>query len=234
MGTANGSKGGVSITVASKWRDKVVQTGTDPEGRFIWLHLQKGDKVLGFCSLYAPCDLKRMWRKMKEHLDDELEWSFGGDYNFIEDSANKLGSAFKAHTTVSLEWQELRDRVFRLMDPWVTNPAQRRHPTLEFSWNNGSKNPDKFRARRLDRIYIPGGWMQKVTSFGIATATVKSDHSPVVLSRAKFGSRRDRRPKDGHGSMETEPGFTGGGRDEGKDRRALGSAAAGGGQDRPG
>lgn len=122
-----------------------------------------------------------MWKRMKEHLDDELPWTFGGDYNFNEDSMDKLGGAFKAHTTVSLEWQELRDRAFEIVDPWVTNLAQRMHPSLEYSWTNGCKNPTRFRARRLDRIYITGSWMHKVISYGIATATVKSDHSPVVL-----------------------------------------------------
>lgn len=60
--------------------------------------------MLGFCFLYVFCDFKRMWRKMKEYFDDELEWFFGGDYNFIEDSVNKLGSVFKVYITVSLEW----------------------------------------------------------------------------------------------------------------------------------
>lgn len=39
MGIVNGFKGGVFITVVLKWRDKVVQTGTDSEGRFIWFYL---------------------------------------------------------------------------------------------------------------------------------------------------------------------------------------------------
>lgn len=41
---------------------------------------------------------------MKEYLDDELLWIFGGDYNFNEDSMDKLGGVFKVYIIVFLEW----------------------------------------------------------------------------------------------------------------------------------
>lgn len=104
----------------------MVSTGTDPEGRYIWVQIQTDTEVVGFCSIYAPCNLrerKRLWKRLQEHLNDSLRWTLGGDYNFIEDSADKLGGTFRAQTTVSMEWQETRDKVFRVVDPWVTNPA---------------------------------------------------------------------------------------------------------------
>lgn len=85
---------------------------------------------------------------------------------------------------VSLEWQELQDRAYRLIDPWVTNPAQRIPRSLDYSWSNGSKIPSKLRARRLDRIYLLTAWMAKVKYFGIASATVRADHAPVLVERS--------------------------------------------------
>lgn len=53
-----------------------------------------------------------------------------------------------------------------------------------------------FRARRLDRWYVPNRWLHRVESYGLLPGTNLSDHAPaLLLFNLADGNRLERRLK---------------------------------------
>lgn len=128
--------GGVAITVRKGRGLTVIEDGQDPEGRFIWVKILNTDgKIFGICNVYAPCDersKKQTWQRMQAYLETNIPWTIEGDFNFVEDTADKLGGIPAHLKHVSLDWHDLRDLQLLVCDPWVTNPAQRKKGSLKY------------------------------------------------------------------------------------------------------
>lgn len=135
--------------------------------------------------MYAPCNAaqrKRLWRRLSAVLDPNIDWFSDGDWNFVELLEDILGGGRAGVTRVPLEWHELRDVCLQAADPWVTLPAHKKRDLLKHSWTNKREGGgEEFRARRLDRWYVPIRWMHKVDSYGIIPTTNLADHASVFL-----------------------------------------------------
>lgn len=183
MVAADGTKGGLSIACHHSLADKVISTGKDEEGRYLWIKLKVDEQVFGICNVYAPCNAaqrRRLWRRMTAELNQSIDWFLGGNWNFVEFSNDLLGGGSLGVTRVPMEWHELRDLVLQAADPWVALPAHKHLDSLKFSWTNEQDSTAAaFRARQLDRWYVPNRWLQRIESYGTLPGTDIADHAPV-------------------------------------------------------
>lgn len=126
--------------------------------------------------------LKKTWQRVTAQLDWRHKWIFGGELNFIEQTTDKQGGVPRHMTQVPLEWHQCRDVHLNVADPWLMNPAQRLRGSLKFSWTNARENPMELIACRLDRLYIPMDWLDRVESYSIVRGTRQSEHAPYVMN----------------------------------------------------
>lgn len=79
------------------------------EGWFGWLLVKRNQEVFGLCNIYNLCNLRErrfIWVRVCSQLDVRYRWVFGGDLNFIEQSADKQGGVFRYFISVFMEWYE--------------------------------------------------------------------------------------------------------------------------------
>lgn len=182
---ADGTKGGVAITVRFGRGLQVLRRGQDVQGRFLWLHVAKGDETFGVCNVHAPCNVregKELWVRIQGQLDPALKWILGGDLKFMEEMTDKFGGLLPELKHVSMEWHDLRDFQLMLCDPWTVMLAQRKRGSLRFSWTNERDNRVELIGCRLDRIYIPMAWADRVVEYGLLPGTALVDHVPAFLT----------------------------------------------------
>lgn len=106
---ADETRGGVAITIKKGAGIEILEEGKDLEGWFGWLLVKRNQEVFGLCNIYNSCNPRERrltWARACSQLDVRYRWVFGGDLNFIEQSADKQGGVPRHFTSVSMEWHE--------------------------------------------------------------------------------------------------------------------------------
>lgn len=66
------------------------------------LHTQRGKKIVGVLNVDGPQrtrEKQALWNHLVQELDSSLRWLGGGDWNFIEVLADKMGGMPRAGPT---------------------------------------------------------------------------------------------------------------------------------------
>lgn len=81
---ADETRGGVAITLHKKAGMTVIEEGQDPEGRFGWLIVKRGQEVFGLCNVYSSCEERErrlMWGRLTSKLNSSYRSrDFWGGY----------------------------------------------------------------------------------------------------------------------------------------------------------
>jgi hypothetical protein len=131
---SDAGSGGVCMWIASQIRHLINNQGHSRSGRFQWVRLTGvPGQDIGILNVYAAnqamerCEL---WSEMLLVLPRDCRWIFVGDWNFVENSADK----FKPRDYLMSEherqlFQQLK-LTFVLEDPFPANNS------IRFSWDN--------------------------------------------------------------------------------------------------
>ena len=79
----HGAQAGVSIAVAEKWKDNIVQYNEVRPGRAQYVVLQINGMHCGFLNVYAPNQVGErvtFWTWLASELPDIENWLLGGDF----------------------------------------------------------------------------------------------------------------------------------------------------------
>lgn len=135
------SHGGLAMFLHPQFEAKVVATGQDTVGWtppatarqrdrgitparqfwFQWAVFDTNMGKMGVCNIYGPQSprgRKELWRRLETTLDQTVPWTFCGDLNFIESPHDRLGHVPDQQTPYTQDWQQLRDIIFQVEDPW--------------------------------------------------------------------------------------------------------------------
>ena len=151
---------------------------TDTEGRFICMSVVIDNKTIICGNCYAPnADTPSFFEDIIKKLDDFVDNDLvilGGDFNLVIDpKIDRKNSLNNAHKSAEILKEYLNKA--KMADSWrILNPD-----SAKFSWSR--TNPDgSISASRLDMIFIPVAWCDKITECKIEPNR-KSDHSLVSI-----------------------------------------------------
>ena len=175
-------KGGVALLINNKWNNSITNFGISPYNRAAWATFNINNYQFGICSLYASNDYNEriiLWNWLTSLPG--IPWFFGGDFNMVENSGDKLGgSPFEWKLAEKSHWDNFKQH-FHLFDPLEGDiPGNR---SLWFTWCNLQQGANRIYSR-LDRFYVDNNFFSfSPNPCGSPITTLPatlSDHYPIL------------------------------------------------------
>lgn len=166
---------GVAIGFSKRLNYVLIDRKSDPEGRFLFLKIKLGERILTLANVYCPNRgptkyLSQILNRLIEFREGEV--ILAGEFNFCLDSAlHSLSSARGMSKNLLMRvGQKLHD--CQLIDVWRVQHAKVRDYTF-FSPVHGIYS-------RLDYLMVDHSLLESVVETKIEIRTL-SDHAPVLM-----------------------------------------------------
>ena len=175
----NNNSRGVAIIFNPKLNVKVMQTGTDHDGRHVICTIKKDDKEFTLCNVYAPnVDSLEFFINLFKILSKYARENIvlGGDFNLVLDpSKDRLDSLVNNHAANKV-LKACMDEL-NLVDIWrIWNKEE-----CKYTWFRRHETSGKLHSTsRIDMILVNNGLAGNVINTDI-TLGCKTDHSLVTI-----------------------------------------------------
>ncbi len=185
------SQGGVCIAVQDKYKSWITQKQVIIPGRAQYMVFQDEVNSWGLLNVYAPNHVSariKFWQDILQALPQVDNWCVAGDFNMLEDPADRCGGS-----TLTISGQELAnwERLslsLRISDAWHLHSFSKERESLSFS--RSDRRLAGANLSRIDRFYVSDSFADKGGSIKIMSGTVFSDHAPVILTLANTRNKQ--------------------------------------------
>ena len=118
-------RGGTSIPINLKWKNLVVDWGSSPCNRVVWVVLENQGNKFGVCWSYAPNDhMSRVSLSKWMSLLHNITWKIVGDFNMIESQQDNVGGCkFERKGDEKLFWNSMISK-YLLFDPLIRKKSE--------------------------------------------------------------------------------------------------------------
>ena len=187
------NQGGICIAVHGMWKSCIVRQEILIPGRAQVIVVKEKGVEWGLLNLYAPnhsSSHAQFWESLLLYMPNTIDhWIIGGDFNMLEDPADRTGGSFA--TIHGREWAAWERLIFKLrvVDVWQAENFHKMKDSLRYSRTNKgngmvnmASSHDLANMSRIDRFYVSDNFCDKGGKHGIMPGTTVSDHSPVILT----------------------------------------------------
>jgi exonuclease III len=179
---AGAGRGGVCLLVNPNIKHLVHSQGSVGRNQAQWIRFSgHQDRDIGVLNVYAPHTAQeriRLWQELRRELPGDYKWVACGDWNFVEERADKSTRCGRILTGMELLDFNAFKAQFLLQDFFSRQNA------IIYSWDNLRRDGERVLAR-LDRVYSfaceQGQPSQHIKEYIILGNCCHSDHKPVLF-----------------------------------------------------
>ena len=173
---------GVAIGFCGSYERQVKKEISDPNGRYLMMHVKVGDSDYALINIYNPNTeneqvrlLAEIGEKMEQlEIEPDTNVVFGGDFNFYFDKTLEADGGNPRTKLQSIaNFIKIKEK-YDLCDIWRIH-----HPTMKRYTFRQNRNTGKLQTR-LDYLFISNHLQTSACKSDIKVAMC-TDHSPVFL-----------------------------------------------------